>query len=91
MHDALDQARAPTLPPELLLHVNEVELAIARAGAQGSICSPVTTFEPLDVPRLRPLDGADVVPTQPSLVGQAAEKVLARLHRHGSSPSHGRE
>jgi predicted dehydrogenase len=91
MHDALDQARAPTLPPELLLHVNEVELAIARAGAQGSTCSPVTTFEPLDVPRLRPLDGADLVPTQASLVGQAAEKVLARLHRHGSSPSHGRE
>jgi predicted dehydrogenase len=87
MQDALDQAREPTLPPELLLHVNELELSIARAGAQGTTCAPVTTFEPLADPRPETLDGAAAVSTKPSLVGQAAEKVIARLHQHGGSPS----
>jgi predicted dehydrogenase len=44
---AMQEGRAQPLPPDFLLHLNEVTLMIQRAGSAGIAQKPTTTFAPL--------------------------------------------
>jgi predicted dehydrogenase len=80
---AIAEGGPPPLPPEFILHVTELTLAIQAAGADGASLAPATCFAPL-----APLAGAlRPLPDwrrshRPGLLDRATEGVIDRLHRH---------
>ena len=49
MAKALHEGRPQLLPPDFLLHLNELTLLVQRAGPQGITTVPLTSFKPLAV------------------------------------------
>ena len=80
MQAALEQQRKPLLTPEMLVHVNELELAISRAGMQAGPYHSVTTFESRAIDQ----DPLPITSCEPSPLSQAIERMIERFHRHGS-------
>lgn len=79
MAKALSEGRPQPLPPDFLLHVNELTLLIQRAGRGGLATTPVTTFAPL--PPLA-VTGPDYREShRPRLFERGLERVVAALHR----------
>lgn len=77
-----DGGPAP-LPPEFILHVTELTLAIQAAGPDGASLAPTTRFEPLAplAGALRPL--ADWRRSHgPGLLDRMSKGAIDRLHRH---------
>jgi hypothetical protein len=68
---AMQQGRAQPMPPDFLLHLNELTLLIQRAGPEGVSTKPTTTFEPL-----MPL--ADMVDKQPDYRAAYKPRLLER-------------
>lgn len=52
MARAIGQGRPQPLPPDFLIHLNELTLLIQRAGPTGAAVRPTTTFAPLPPPDL---------------------------------------
>jgi predicted dehydrogenase len=55
---AMRENRSQPMPPEFMLHLNELTLMIQRAGGHGATCKPDTSFAPFTIP-------SDVVERQP--------------------------
>lgn len=81
--DAIENKRRSHIPADLVLHVNELALAMQNAGETSEPYKLTTTFEPVR-PLPRTLDatrqyGGD----SRNFLTAAIEKVIERMHRHG--------
>jgi len=83
MVEALEGRRSCLLPPECLLHVTELTLALSAAGDSKEAYVPRTTFEPIG-PRQSTLDSPIEYGARArgSLVSRAIDRGIARMHRH---------
>jgi predicted dehydrogenase len=50
MARAIAEGRPQPMPPDFLIHLNELTLLIQRAGATGVATAPATSFRPIDPP-----------------------------------------
>jgi hypothetical protein len=79
---AIETGGPSPLPPDFCMHVNELTMAMHRAGTEGRPIRLETTCE---VPSLEPFaaetDRSGVYP-KPGLLSRVAEGVIARMHRH---------
>jgi predicted dehydrogenase len=80
MARAMREGRPQPMPPDFLMHINEITLLIHGAGPQGATIRPTTTFQPLHPP--------DIVAARdyrlgyrPPLVEAFAAGLIERLHR----------
>jgi len=96
MERAIREGKPQPLPPDFLLHLNELTLMIQRAGPEGATSTPTTTFAPLVLPGDLKADATR--PRQPtrdrgshmagarsrltrSLAGGSGERMRARVAR----------
>jgi predicted dehydrogenase len=82
MADAIEGRRRCLLPPDFVLHVNELALAIHAAGAGAEPYRLTTSFEPLSPSPITLESGRTYGLTRPGSRSSLIEKLIARLHRH---------
>lgn len=82
MAEAIETGRRCLLPADFVLHVNELTLAIQKAGTTGAPYTLTTSFAPL-TPMPSTLASAQRYGAErPRLLAAAAETLIAHLHRH---------
>jgi hypothetical protein len=82
MADAIDTGRRCLLSPDFVLHVNELTLAIQRAGTCGAPYTLTTSFAPLTPMPSTLASARSYGAEKPRFLAAAAETLIARLHRH---------
>lgn len=82
MGRAMTEGRSQPMPPDFLIHLNELTLMIHRAGTAGIATMPTTTFEPIG-----PLPDVQSYPAdyrkayKPRMLEGALLGIVERLHR----------
>ena len=82
MANAIEEHRNCLLPPQFVLHVDELTLAIQNAGTTGGPYVLTTSFEPLSLIPSTLKAERTYRDTTPGVLTTAAEMVIARLHKH---------
>jgi predicted dehydrogenase len=82
MARAIEGNRRCLLPPEFVLHVNELTLAIQNAGTAGEPYRVTTSFEPLSPMQTTLESDRSYGEVKSGILGSIIEKLIARLHRH---------
>lgn len=79
---AIETGGQSPLPPDFVMHVNELTMAMHRAGTEGNSITLKTTcaIPPLE-PFIADADRSSAYP-KPSMLSRFAEGVIERLHRH---------
>lgn len=81
MARAMREGRPQPMPPDFLMHLNELTLLIQRAGAEGLAMQPTTTFKPIE-----PLADVDAGPRddqtsyRPRMFERAVTGIVHTLH-----------
>jgi predicted dehydrogenase len=82
MARALREGRPQPLPPDFLLHLNELTLLIQQAGPTGAIATPTTTFERFDpLPDLADGPKDDPSSYKPRLFERLLAGTVETLHK----------
>jgi predicted dehydrogenase len=82
MAHAIEGGRRCLLPPDFVLHVNELTLAIQNAGSTGEPYRVTTTFDTLSPMQATLESGRSYGSTESGHGGSTIEKLIARLHKH---------
>lgn len=82
MASAIEQNRKCPLPPDFLLHITELTLAIQRSGVDGGCHQMTTTFEPLSPMPLAVEPKVARNAMRPGLLAALSDPLIARLHHH---------
>ena len=79
---AIDRGSRSPLPPDFVMHVNELTMAMHRAGVEGHPIKLKTTCDVLPLESFAiQCDRSHAYP-RPNLISRLAEGMIARLHRH---------
>lgn len=80
---ALREGKPCPMSPEFILHINELTLAIQRAGTDGGSAKLTTSFTPMD-PMVSTLSDPRNFKAswRPSFLERRAEAMIDRLHKH---------
>lgn len=83
MVNAIENNRECLLPPDFVLHVTELTLAISNAGIAGQSYKPKTSCKPLS-PKLSTLNSNRIYNKTKStdLLTSTVDKLIERLHKH---------
>lgn len=82
MANAIEENRRCLLPPDFVLHVNELTLAIQNAGSTSGPYQLSTSFEPLS-PMPSTLNSKRTYgSSKAGIFRSVVEKLIARLHKH---------
>ncbi|MFA5967658.1 MAG: Gfo/Idh/MocA family oxidoreductase [Sphingomonas sp.] len=82
MGKAVAEGRAQPMPPDFLIHLNEITLLVQNAGSSGRAIKPTTSFTPLEMfgdIAASPYDYA--ARYRPRLLERLAPGLIRRLHR----------
>ena len=83
MAEALTEKRSCLLPPDFLVHVTELTLAISNSGASGEPQEIKTTFKPLSPKRTTLESSRNYVPiVREGRLSALSRRLIERAHRH---------
>ena len=82
MADAIDNDRRCHLPPDFVLHVNELTLAMQSAGENGDAYELKTTFEPIEPLARTKESSVTYGGDSRGILTSMIEKIIEKLHKH---------
>lgn len=82
MARAIQAGDPPPLPPDFIMHVNELTMAMHRAGVTGQPIALQTTCTPPPLERFATEASRSRAYPAPGALARLADGVIARLHRH---------
>ncbi|MGF1454983.1 MAG: Gfo/Idh/MocA family protein [Alphaproteobacteria bacterium] len=82
MATAIETGQPPPLPPDFIMHVNELTMAMHRAGVSGRPIALQTTCTPPSLERFAMEASRSRAYPAPGALARLADGVIARMHRH---------
>ena len=79
---AIRQHRRCLLPPDFVLHVVELTLAMSDAGTRGTTQMLKTSFEPISPMQSSRDSAIDYGKEKPGIFAGSIERFMTRLHQH---------
>ncbi len=83
MAEAIAEKRSCLLPPDFIVHVTELTLAISNAGLNSQLQTIKSTFQPLSPKRVTLESKRDYgITHQSGFFSAIVEKLIERAHKH---------